>query len=99
MRVVPTTYAVRVRGTAIPAPVAAPAVRTVYAPADPVDLLATIRVLRRGAGDPTFRRELDRPVVWRTVRTPDGPATLRLAQHADGGVHAYAWGTGAEWAI
>jgi len=33
------------------------------------------------------------------VRTPLGPATLRLAQHLDGAVHAYAWGAGAEWAI
>ena len=80
-----------VRGTASPATVP-PAVRTVYAPAQAVDLLATVRVLRRGAGDPTFRREPDRPVVWRTVRTPEGGATLRLAQHADGTVHAYAWG-------
>ena len=87
------------RGTAIPAPVAAPVVTTVYAPDEPVDLVATVRVLRRGAGDPTFRREPDRPVVWRTVRTPEGAATLRLAQHADGGVHARAWGDGAEWAI
>jgi 3-methyladenine DNA glycosylase/8-oxoguanine DNA glycosylase len=90
-----------VRGTAGAATLEAPvaAVRTVYAPADPVDLLSTVRVLRRGPGDPTFRREPDRPVVWRAMRTPDGPATLRLAQHADGSVHAYAWGDGAEWAI
>ncbi|WP_375405125.1 DNA-3-methyladenine glycosylase family protein [uncultured Amnibacterium sp.] len=87
------------RGTAIPAAHGSPAVRTVYAPAEPVELLATVRVLRRGAGDPTFRREIDCPVVWRTVRTPAGGATLRLAQHADGSVHAYAWGDGAEWAI
>ena len=73
---------------------------TVYSPRESVDLVATVRVLRRGAGDPTFRRELDRPVIWRTVRTPGGDAaTLRLAQHADGAVHAYAWGAGAEWAI
>lgn len=78
---------------------AAAAVRTVYLPREPVDLVATVRVLRRGAGDPTFRREADRPVIWRTVRTPQGAATLRLAQHADGGVHALAWGDGAEWAI
>jgi 3-methyladenine DNA glycosylase/8-oxoguanine DNA glycosylase len=84
---------------AVPATLEAPAVRTVYAPAVPVDLVATVRVLRRGAGDPTYRREPDRPVVWRTVRTPDGPATLRLAQHDDGAVHAYAWGDGADWAI
>jgi 3-methyladenine DNA glycosylase/8-oxoguanine DNA glycosylase len=88
-----------VRGTASPAADTAPAVRTVYAPAQPVDLITTVRVLRRGASDPTYRRELDRPVVWRTVRTPEGAATLRLAQHADGDVHAYAWGAGAEWAI
>ena len=87
------------RGTGIPAAVASPAVRTVYAPAEPVDLVATVRVVRRGAGDATFRREIDRPVVWRTVRTPDGGATLRLAQHTDGTVHAYAWGDGADWAI
>lgn len=80
-------------------PIAAPACRTVYAPAEPVDLLATVRVLRRGRFDPTFRRDPDRPVIWRTVRAPTGPATLRLAQHADGSVHAYAWGSGAEWAI
>ena len=77
----------------------APAVRTVYAPAAPVDLIATVRVLRRGRYDPTFRREADRPVIWRTVRAPAGAGTLRLAQHADGSVHACAWGPGAEWAI
>ncbi|WP_375388043.1 DNA-3-methyladenine glycosylase family protein [uncultured Amnibacterium sp.] len=92
------------RGTADPTtPVSAaertPAARTVYAPGDPVDLLSTVRVLRRGASDPTYRREPDRPVVWRTCRTPSGPATLRLAQHADGSVHAYAWGAGADWAV
>ena len=73
--------------------------RTVYAPREPVDMPATVRVLRRGRFDPTFRREADRPVVWRTVRTPCGPATLRLAQHASGAVHASAWGGGAEWAV
>lgn len=72
---------------------------TVYTPADPVDLVATVRVLRRGRFDPAFRREPDRPVVWRTVRTPCGPATLRLAQRTDGSVRADAWGEGAEWAV
>ena len=88
--------AVRVDSAATPA---VPMVTTVYAPAEPIELIATVRVLRRGAGDPTFRREPDRPIVWRTVRTPIGAATLRLAQHTDGAVHAYAWGDGAEWAI
>ncbi|MGN6743950.1 MAG: DNA-3-methyladenine glycosylase family protein [Amnibacterium sp.] len=69
-----------------------------YAPAEPVDLAATIAPLRRGAQDPTFRREPS-GVVWRTTTTPFGSATLRLAQHADGSVSAHAWGPGAEWAI
>jgi 3-methyladenine DNA glycosylase/8-oxoguanine DNA glycosylase len=74
------------------------AVETVYAPRDVVDLVATVSPLSRGTGDPTFRRD-DMGVLWRTVRAPDGPATLRLAQRADGAVHAVAWGPGAEWAI
>lgn len=69
-----------------------------YDPAEPVDLAATVAPLRRGAQDPTFRREPS-GVIWRTTTTPFGPATLRLAQHADGSVRAHAWGPGAEWAI
>jgi 3-methyladenine DNA glycosylase/8-oxoguanine DNA glycosylase len=71
---------------------------TRYAPAEPVDLAATVSPLRRGAGDPTFRREPS-GVIWRTTTTPLGPATVRLSQHADGAVRAHAWGPGAEWAI
>jgi 3-methyladenine DNA glycosylase/8-oxoguanine DNA glycosylase len=40
--------------------------------------------------------------VWRTTRTPDGPATLHLtvAGGVDGStVHATAWGSGAEWML
>lgn len=77
----------------------APDAQTRYAPAESVDLLRTVSVLRRGAGDPTFLPEPGRPVVWRTVRTPHGPATLRLAQRTDGSIGAHAWGTGAEWAV
>jgi 3-methyladenine DNA glycosylase/8-oxoguanine DNA glycosylase len=76
-----------------------PDAETRYAPAEPVDLLRTVAPLRRGAGDPTFLREAARPVVWRTVRTPSGPATLRLAQRTDGSIGAHAWGSGAAWAI
>ena len=36
--------------------------------------------------------------MWRTFRTPEGPATLHLVQRSDG-VDATAWGPGAEWAI
>ena len=61
--------------------------------------MATIGILRRGAGDPTFRRDPD-GTVWRGVRTPEGPATLRLAVRADlATVGATAWGPGAEWVL
>jgi 3-methyladenine DNA glycosylase/8-oxoguanine DNA glycosylase len=70
---------------------------TVYAPAVPVDLFATVAPLRRGRYDPTFRAE--GVAVWRTVRTPCGAATLRLSQRTDGAIRAHAWGAGAEWAI
>jgi 3-methyladenine DNA glycosylase/8-oxoguanine DNA glycosylase len=33
------------------------------------------------------------------MRTPEGPATLRLRQGYDGVVHAAAWGPGADWAL
>jgi 3-methyladenine DNA glycosylase/8-oxoguanine DNA glycosylase len=59
----------------------------------------TLSVLRRGAGDPTFRVDAD-GTVWRGVRTPAGPATLRLrSRPADGEVHAAAWGPGAGWVL
>lgn len=52
---------------------------------------------RRGLGDLTCRS--DASGVWRTQRTPLGPATLRLRQAVDGVVEAEAWGAGAEWSI
>jgi 3-methyladenine DNA glycosylase/8-oxoguanine DNA glycosylase len=60
-----------------------------------VSLGATLGALRRGAGDPAYQRTLD-GAVWRTTRTPDGPATQRLAVH-DGEVESQAWGSGAGW--
>jgi 3-methyladenine DNA glycosylase/8-oxoguanine DNA glycosylase len=60
------------------------------------DLALTLGPLRRGAGDPTFRSAPGR--AWRATRTPDGPATLALAQ-SNGHVRAEAWGPGAEWAL
>jgi 3-methyladenine DNA glycosylase/8-oxoguanine DNA glycosylase len=79
-----------------------------------VDLALTLRVHRRGPGDPAFRVDAS-GAVWRTSRTPDGPATLRVtaggaavpgaAGVSDGGadagalVHAAAWGPGAAWLL
>ncbi|TIC86693.1 DNA-3-methyladenine glycosylase 2 family protein [Nocardioides sp. GY 10127] len=54
---------------------------------------------RHGGGDPTFKVAPD-DAVWRGVRTPSGPATLRiLARPCDADVEATAWGPGAEWAL
>jgi 3-methyladenine DNA glycosylase/8-oxoguanine DNA glycosylase len=79
------------------------ALSTVWDPAVPVDLRLVLSQLGRGAGDPTLLWD---PVgrygpagVWRSLRTPQGPATLHLAQTARGAVHARAWGAGAEWTI
>jgi 3-methyladenine DNA glycosylase/8-oxoguanine DNA glycosylase len=64
-----------------------------------VDLYRTLRPLRRGTGDPTFRVD-PAGAVWRAVRTPDGPGTLRLsAQPALGEITAAAWGPGADWLL
>jgi 3-methyladenine DNA glycosylase/8-oxoguanine DNA glycosylase len=63
-----------------------------------VNLSATLGPMRRGAGDPCFR--FDGGFVWRAIRTPVGPATLRLGlAPADGVVEAAAWGPGAAWAL
>lgn len=69
---------------------------TRYAPAVPVSLASTLRPLRRGHHDPTFRVLPDG--VWRTLRAPTGAATMNLRVH-DSGVEVTAWGPGAEWAI
>jgi 3-methyladenine DNA glycosylase/8-oxoguanine DNA glycosylase len=64
-----------------------------------VNVHATLCSLQRGGGDPTYRLERD-GTVWRTCRTPLGPATLRLtARRPDAEVRATAWGEGAEWAL
>jgi 3-methyladenine DNA glycosylase/8-oxoguanine DNA glycosylase len=60
----------------------------------PVDLAGTLFPLRRGTGDPTTR--IDGNVVWRTARTGDGPATIRVTQVAPDLLEADAWGPGAE---
>jgi len=69
---------------------------TVYAPTTPVTLASTLRPMRRGTFDPTYRT--DSSGVWRTLRTPAGAATLHLASTTSG-IAATAWGPGADWAI
>lgn len=70
--------------------------RTTYAPRHPVSLSRTLAPLRRGLGDPTF--QVDATGTWRTLRTPDGGATLHLAR-TGAAIAATAWGPGAEWAL
>lgn len=67
-----------------------------WRPAWPVSLGATLGGLSRGPGDPAYRRNGDR-AVWRTLRTPHGIATQRLAVR-DGVVESTSWGPGATWA-
>lgn len=76
----------------------APALR-VWSPGWPVDLAATWGTLRRGADDPTWRAADG--VLWRGVRTPEGPATLRVTvRPAQGRVVAHAWGgAAADWLL
>ncbi len=82
----------------VPVPAPGRSVRRVWRPARQVDVRATWGVLRRGAGDPAWR--VAGGSLWRGLRTPPGPVTLRtLARPADGLVVAEAWGPGAEWVL
>jgi 3-methyladenine DNA glycosylase/8-oxoguanine DNA glycosylase len=73
-----------------------PAVET-WRPPFPVSVESALAPLQRGAGDPTQRRAAD-GAWWRAIRSPLGPATLRLQRNADA-VIAHAWGPGADWAL
>lgn len=77
----------------------------------PVPLSAVVSVFRRGAGDPTSRR--DESGWWFAWRTPQGPVTLLLSVPGgqsggqrggqSGGqsceVSAQAWGSGSGWML
>lgn len=77
--------------------VSAPQVDSTWRPPEPVSIRLTLGALQRGAGDPT--QQIDAGgALWRTARTPHGPATLRLSVDVDG-VHSRAWGPGAEWIV
>lgn len=70
-----------------------------WAPGRPLDVRGTLAVHRRGAGDPAHRVTPDGS-VWRTARTPDGPATVRISlRRPEAVVEAAAWGPGAGWAL
>jgi 3-methyladenine DNA glycosylase/8-oxoguanine DNA glycosylase len=75
------------------------AVERVWRPAWPCATGTTLSILRKGSADPTFKVDAD-GTIWRGVRTPEGPATLRLrARPGVGEVHAEAWGAGATWVL
>jgi 3-methyladenine DNA glycosylase/8-oxoguanine DNA glycosylase len=72
--------------------------KRVWRPAWPCPVQGILGQQRHGGGDPTYR--LDGDAVWRGIRTPVGPATLRVRASApDAEVHAEAWGPGADWAL
>ncbi|MFE3523664.1 DNA-3-methyladenine glycosylase family protein [Streptomyces sp. NPDC059161] len=81
----------------VPAPRPAAQSRTWAPSKGPLDLALTLTPLRRGPADPTFRTTPD-GAVWRTSRTPAGPATLRVTAR-EGVAHADAWGPGAQWTL
>ncbi|MDR2321790.1 MAG: DNA-3-methyladenine glycosylase 2 family protein [Microbacterium sp.] len=79
-----------------PAPRTWPVRESAYRPRGPLDLPATLGILGRGPRDPTFVQ--DGPVLWLTLRTVVGIATLAL-RTGSGEVRASAWGPGADAAL
>ena len=73
-------------------------VERTWRPSWPCPVGQVLGPLRHGSGDPTFHHESG--TIWRGLRTPDGPATLRReSRPGDGIVLASAWGSGAAWAL
>jgi 3-methyladenine DNA glycosylase/8-oxoguanine DNA glycosylase len=72
----------------------------VWRPGQAVPVHLTLGVLRRGAGDPSYRHDPLTGTVWRAMAAPTGPVTLRLRPRPTAGeVVATAWGPGAAWAL
>jgi 3-methyladenine DNA glycosylase/8-oxoguanine DNA glycosylase len=71
----------------------APSAERTFTPDFPLDLALVLAPLRRGRGDPAFRRT---PTgrTWLAANTAAGPGTLALAR-VGGEVLAQAWGPGA----
>jgi 3-methyladenine DNA glycosylase/8-oxoguanine DNA glycosylase len=71
----------------------------VWRPGRPVDVAGTLGVHCRGRGDPAYLAMSD-GVVWRTCRTAEGVATVRVAARpACAEIAATAWGPGASSAL
>jgi 3-methyladenine DNA glycosylase/8-oxoguanine DNA glycosylase len=71
----------------------------VWRPGWPCPVAQTLRIVRRGGADPTYRTTSD-GAIWRGIGTPEGPATLRILSRPDtGDVVGEAWGSGAAWAL
>ncbi|WP_199425073.1 DNA-3-methyladenine glycosylase family protein [Actinotalea solisilvae] len=64
----------------------------------PVDLHRTLAPLRRGAGDPAYRRTPD-GALWRASLLASGPVTTHLRQVGPCSVDVTAWGPGAGEAV
>lgn len=72
--------------------------RREWRPGWAVDVGRTLAPLSRGRFDPAFRTTAD-GAVWRTMRTPVGPATQHITvRRSEGVVVGRSWGPGAEWA-
>jgi 3-methyladenine DNA glycosylase/8-oxoguanine DNA glycosylase len=83
-----------VRASASP-PVSAPDAETSVVTDTPIDLPVTLWPVAHGDGDATIRIRPDG--VWRAMRAPSGPATVRLVPDGKT-IHVTAWGPGAAWA-
>ena len=76
-----------------------PDVTSTWRPAWPCPVGQVLAPYRHGAGDPTYRVDPD-GTIWRATRTPEGPATLRVAlDRAAGEIDLAAWGEGAGWVV
>jgi 3-methyladenine DNA glycosylase/8-oxoguanine DNA glycosylase len=74
-----------------------------WEPPFPLTMSLVLGVHRRGAGDPAYRVDAA-GAIWRTSRTPDGPATLRVVaagarSEAAQRIRGTAWGPGAAWML
>jgi 3-methyladenine DNA glycosylase/8-oxoguanine DNA glycosylase len=76
-----------------------PSLDRVWRPAWPCPVPLVLGALRRGGGDPSFRRDAA-GTTWKSFRAPTGPVTLAVRPlDSHGEVRSRAWGAGAEWVL